>query len=49
MKYDIEFKGLKEGLHDFGFEADNKFFAHFEDSLVENGKITVKVIFEKRS
>ena len=49
IKYDIEFKGLSEGLHDFEFEADKKFFAHFEDSLVENGKVTVKVIFEKRS
>jgi uncharacterized metal-binding protein YceD (DUF177 family) len=49
IKYDIEFKGLREGLHDFEFEVDNKFFAHFEDSLVENGKVTVKVIFEKRS
>jgi uncharacterized metal-binding protein YceD (DUF177 family) len=48
-KYNIEFKGLKEGLHDFEFGADNKFFAHFEESLVENGEVTVKVILEKRS
>ena len=48
-KYNIEFKGLKEGLHDFGFEIDNTFFAHFEDSLVDNGNIAVKVTFEKRS
>lgn len=49
MKYNIEFKGLNEGLHDFEFEVDNKFFEHFEESLVENGKVTVKVILEKRS
>jgi hypothetical protein len=49
MKYDIEYKGLKEGLHDFEFEVDNKFFAHFEESLVDNGRVVVKVIFEKRS
>ena len=48
-KYDIEFKGLKEGLHEFEFEVDNKFFVHFEESLVENGEITVKVVLEKRS
>ena len=48
-KYDIEFKGLKEGLHEFEFEVDNKFFAHFEESLVDNGEITVNVVFEKRS
>ncbi len=49
MKYNIEFKGLNEGLHDFEFEVDKKFFEHFEESLVENGKVTVKVILEKRS
>lgn len=48
-KYDIEFKGLKEGLHEFEFEVDNKFFEHFEESLVENGEISVEVVFEKRS
>jgi uncharacterized metal-binding protein YceD (DUF177 family) len=49
MKYNIEFKGLNEGFHDFEFEVDRKFFEHFEESLVENGKVTVKVELEKRS
>jgi len=49
MKYNIEFKGLKEGLHDFEFEVDNMFFVHFEESLVENGKVKVSVVLEKRS
>jgi len=49
MKYNIEFKGLKEGLHDFEFEIDNLFFVHFEESLVENGKVKVNVVLEKRS
>lgn len=49
MKYNVEFKGLKEGLHDFEFEVDNKFFAYFEDSLVDIGEVTVNVILEKRS
>ncbi|MEZ5104237.1 MAG: DUF177 domain-containing protein [Draconibacterium sp.] len=48
-KYNIEFKGLKEGLHDFEFEIDKLFFEHFEDRLVDNGEVTVKVILEKRS
>lgn len=48
-KYDIEFKGLKEGLHEFEFEADNKFFEHFEESLVDNGEVLIKVVLEKRS
>ena len=48
-KYSIEFKGLNEGLHDFEFEVDNKFFAYFEESLVDVGEVTVSVILEKRS
>jgi uncharacterized metal-binding protein YceD (DUF177 family) len=48
-KYSIEFKGLKEGLHDFEFEVDNKFFEHFEGSLVKNGKAIIKTKLEKRS
>lgn len=48
-KYNIEFKGLNEGAHDFEFEIDNTFFEHFENSLVDNGDVTVKVLLEKRS
>lgn len=48
-KYNIEFKGLKEGLHDFEYEVDNTFFTHFEESLVDNGKVKIKVTLEKRS
>lgn len=48
-KYNIEFKGLKEGFHNYEFEIDNKFFEHFENSLVENGLAKVQVILEKRS
>lgn len=48
-KYNIEFKGLKEGLHDYQFEVNNKFFEHFEESLVDNGEISLKVELEKRS
>lgn len=48
-KYNIEFKGLKEGLHDYEFVIDNKFFEHFEESLVENGAVQAEVQLEKRS
>lgn len=49
LKYDVEFKGLKEGLHEFGFEVQDKFFEHFEQGLVSKGNVSVKVILEKRS
>lgn len=48
-KYNIEFKGLSEGLHDYQFEVNEKFFAHFEESLVDNGAVAVKVTLAKRS
>jgi len=48
-KYNIEFKGLNEGLHDFEFEIDDTFFVHFEESLAENGNVKIKVSVEKRS
>lgn len=48
-KYDIEFKGLAEGLHKFEFFTDEKFFEHIEEGLVEKGDVKVAVILEKRS
>ncbi len=47
-KYNIEFKGLKEGIHEFEFEVEDSFFAHFEDRLVDKGKVIIKVTLEKR-
>lgn len=49
LKYNIEFKGLKEGLHEFEFEVNDSFFEHFEESLVEKGEILALVELEKRS
>nr|WP_321353588.1 DUF177 domain-containing protein [uncultured Draconibacterium sp.] len=48
-KYNIEYKGLKEGLHDYHFEVNDKFFEHFEESLVDKGEVSVNVQLEKRS
>jgi uncharacterized metal-binding protein YceD (DUF177 family) len=48
-KYNIEFKGLKEGLHEFEFEVKNSFFEHFEESLVEKGDVKALIILERRS
>ncbi len=48
-KYNIEFKGLKEGLHEFEFEVKDAFFEHFEQGLVNKGSVQVTVTLEKRS
>lgn len=47
--YDIAFKGLKEGVHKFEYQIDDAFFELFEESMVQNGKITAEVVLEKRS
>lgn len=47
--YNIAFKGLKEGVHEYDYHIGKSFFDHFEGSLVEDGDITVVVILEKRS
>ena len=46
-KYDVEFKGLNEGLHEFEFEVQDAFFEHFEKGLVSVGSIKVKVKLEQ--
>jgi len=48
-KYDIAFKGLADGLHEFNYQINGKFFEHFEGSLVDEGDINVSVTLEKRS
>ncbi|HZH73085.1 MAG TPA: DUF177 domain-containing protein, partial [Mariniphaga sp.] len=47
-KYDIEFKGLKEGLHEFSFDVQDSFFAHFDQRLVTKGELKIETILEKR-
>jgi len=49
LKYNIEFKGLKEGLHEFDFIVDRTFFEQFEGRLVDNGEVKIDVLLEKRS
>lgn len=47
--YNIEFKGLKEGNHEFDYQIGKSFFGFFENSLVEEGDIKVKIVLEKHS
>lgn len=48
-KYEIPFKGLKEGNHQFKFELDDRFFEKFENSEVEKGILKAKVNLTKQS
>ena len=48
-KYDIAFKGLREGRHQFEFDIDDKFFEKFENSEVVIGDLKAAVELTKQS
>jgi len=47
--YNIEFKGLKEGNHEFDYLIGKAFFELFDGSPVDLGNIEVKILLEKHS
>jgi uncharacterized protein len=47
--YNIAFKGLAEGTHVFDYKIGNTFFDLFENSLVEQADVNVKIMLEKRN
>jgi uncharacterized metal-binding protein YceD (DUF177 family) len=49
LKYEIPFKGLKEGEHEFDFKLDNKFFEQFENSEVKKGQLDATVLLTRQS
>lgn len=48
-EFKIPFTGLRQGIHYFDFEIDNKFFGCFEDSEITNGKLKVKAELDRKS
>jgi len=47
--YEIAFVGLKPGIHEFNYEIDDKFFAHYGEQDFSNCKAHVKLQLEKHS
>lgn len=47
--FDIDIFKLAEGIHEFEFNFDSRFFDLFEDSIIEHGSGEVSVILEKTS
>ena len=45
----IQFKGLKEGEHNFEYKIDNKFFNHFEYDEYNDADLDVKVVLNKKA
>lgn len=48
-RFIIPFSGLKEGMHDFAFDLEDKFFEHFEYTEISKCKVHVDCLLEKQS
>jgi len=48
VAYALPIQGLKPGVHHFKFEVDSAFFARFEDSPVQEGKVLFELELDKR-
>ena len=46
--YLIPFLGLKIGKHQFDYQVDNTFFAHFDYDEFNNASVKVNIILEKK-
>jgi uncharacterized metal-binding protein YceD (DUF177 family) len=47
--YNLQFSGLKQGKHEFDFDADKKFFEAFSESGITEGKVHFQVQLDKQS
>lgn len=45
----IPFKGLKEAIHEFESELDNKFFDEFKSDEISGGDLRLKIKLDKKS
>lgn len=48
-EFSIPIKGLKSGLHQFDFQIDKSFFAHFDNSPITDGEFQVWLDFDKQT
>ena len=47
--YNIAFKGLKDGKHDFHYKIEQPFFEAIGNSVIEDGTFDVDVVMDKKS
>jgi uncharacterized metal-binding protein YceD (DUF177 family) len=47
-QFRIQFGSLQNGEHEFEFEVDDKFFEHFENSIIRHGFVDVLVTVNKK-
>ncbi|MFP4620140.1 MAG: YceD family protein [Bacteroidales bacterium] len=46
-KYRLNFRDLETGIHNFAFEIEDRFFANFEKSEIQEGKLKARVELTK--
>ncbi|GAA0876916.1 hypothetical protein GCM10009118_33260 [Wandonia haliotis] len=46
--YNVQFSGLKDGLHQVSFEIGAEFFENFEYSLIESGEVLIDMELDKK-
>lgn len=47
--YNVAFKGLGLGTHEFDYQIDKKFFDYFDGGIADDGNVSVKLMLEKES
>ena len=47
-EFAIPFVGLKEGIHEFTFEIDGKFFESFEYSEINDGRVNAYITLDRK-
>lgn len=48
IQFSIPVKGLRQGVYDYNFHIDRRFFECFEASPVENGNVDIRLRFDKQ-
>ena len=49
IEFTIPFRGLKDGVHEFDFKVDKRFFDYFEYSELEDADLQVHLKMDKQS
>lgn len=47
-EFEIAYVGMKVGVHKFNYDIDAAFFKHFQESLITECKVNVRLEFEKK-
>ncbi len=47
-EFEIAYVGMKVGVHKFNYDVDAAFFKHFQESLISECKVSVRLEFEKK-